>query len=188
MKGLDSTKKRKCKHCKEYVTGWIKVPAGVFCNFDHAIDFANTPKIKELGEDRRWEQKKKKARDNDRSYWLKKAQQDFNAWVRVRDAKEPCISCQRHHQGQYHAGHYRSVGANPELRFEPINNNKQCMPCNTHLSGNLINYRINLLQKIGQEKLDWLEGNHKPKHYIINDLKEISKKYLKLKRELEKQN
>lgn len=181
---MTNTKKRKCKHCKEYVTGWVKVPAGVFCNYDHAIAFASKPKIKEQGENKRWAEKKKKARDEDRGYWLKKAQQDFNAWVRLRDRQEPCISCQRHHEGQYHAGHYRSVGANPELRFEPLNNHKQCMPCNTHLSGNLINYRVNLLQKIGKEKLDWVEGYHEAKHYIIEDLKEISRIYLEKKKAL----
>lgn len=174
---MSNTRKRKCKYCAEYVTGWIKVPAGVFCNFDHAIAFANQPKIKAATEKKIHAEKKTRIRDNDRSYWLKTAQTAFNAYIRKRDEHLPCISCQRHHSGQYHAGHYRSVGGNPELRFEPLNNNKQCMPCNSHLSGNLIDYRINLIKKIGQEKVDWLEGPHEPKRYTIEDLKELSKYY-----------
>ena len=174
---MTNQRKRKCKFCGEYVRDWISVPAGTFCNYDHAIQFANKPKIKAKAERVIHAEKKKKLRDNDRGYWAKSAQAAFNAYIRKRDEALPCISCQRHHTGQYHAGHYRSVGGNPELRFEPLNNNKQCMPCNSHLSGNLIDYRINLIKKIGQDKVDWLEGPHKAKRYTLDDLKEIQAKY-----------
>ena len=46
-----------------------------------------------------------------RNEWLKEAQIAFNAFIRIRDIELPCISCGRHHTGQYHAGHYRSVGS-----------------------------------------------------------------------------
>jgi hypothetical protein len=52
---------------------------------------------------------------------LKELQAAFNQWIRLRDAGQPCIACGRYHQGQLHAGHYRSVGSCPELRFEPDN-------------------------------------------------------------------
>ena len=77
----------------------------------------------------------------------------------------------------FDAGHYRSVGANPELRFEELNCNSQCVRCNRELSGNVANYRINLLKKIGEENLAWLEGSHEPKRYKIDDLKEVIAKY-----------
>jgi hypothetical protein len=117
---------------------------------------------------------------------LKEAQREFNAFIRERDQDQPCISCGRHHQGQYHAGHYRSVGSAPELRFEEDNCHKQCSVCNNHLSGNLINYRINLIKKIGLERVEWLEGPHDPKNYIIEEVKDIKKKYRKETRELKK--
>ena len=110
------------------------------------------------------------------------AQAAFNAWIRHRDDKLPCISCQRHHTGQYHAGHYRAVGSNPALRFEPLNVHKQCSVCNNHKSGNLTEYRINLLKRIGQQALDWLEGPHDAKKYTIEDLRQIRDEYrLKLR-------
>ncbi len=112
-----------------------------------------------------------------RSQWAGEAQAAFNAWVRERDHGLPCISCGRHHQGQWHAGHYRSVGAAPELRFEPLNVHRQCAPCNTHKSGNAIEYRINLVRRIGEEKVEWLEGHHEPKKYTIDELKEIKRTY-----------
>ena len=117
---------------------------------------------------------------------LKDTQVAFNAWVRARDADLPCISCGRHHEGQYHAGHYRTVGANPELRFEPLNAWKQCAPCNNHLSGNLINYRISLLQRIGEEKVAWLEGPHQAKKHTIEELKAMTADYRAKTRELKR--
>lgn len=114
-----------------------------------------------------------------RSQWLKECQQVFNAFIRERDKSEPCISCERHHNGQYHAGHYKSVGANPELRFDESNCHKQCAPCNNHLSGNISNYRPRLGDKIGDKELAKLEGPHKAKKYTIEELKELKKFYQK---------
>jgi len=125
----------------------------------------------------RVEAKKALERLKTRSDWLKDAQVVFNQYIRERDKLEPCISCSRHHQGQYHAGHYLSTGARPNLRFVENNVHKQCQPCNTHLSGNLINYRINLIQKIGVEAVVQLETDFEPKKYTIDDLKEIIKIY-----------
>jgi hypothetical protein len=112
-----------------------------------------------------------------RSDWMKEAQVAFNAWIRERDKDLPCISCQRHHKGQYHAGHYRSVGACPELRFEPLNVHKQCSACNNYKSGNILEYRLNLIAKIGQEKVDWIEGKHDPVKYTVEDFREIRDRY-----------
>lgn len=169
--------KRKCKHCKEYVTDWVKLPVGTFCCMEHALEFARQPVNKEKASKKRQADKKKKLLDDDRSYQLKQAQAAFNAYIRARDKQEPCISCGRNHAGQYHAGHYRTVGANPELRFEELNCHKQCAPCNNHLSGNIVNYRINLIEKIGLASVEWLEGPHDPKKYTIEEIKEIRRIY-----------
>lgn len=92
----------------------------------------------------------------------RKAQTAFNAYIRERDAGEACISCGRFHDGQWHAGHYLTTAAHPELRFDPRNCHKQCAPCNNHLSGNLVAFRKGLVQRYGQELVDWLEGPHEP--------------------------
>lgn len=112
-----------------------------------------------------------------KSQWAREAQASFNAFIRLRDADQPCISCGRHHQGQYHAGHYLSVGARPELRFNEFNVHKQCSPCNTHLSGNAINFRRALMEKLGTELVDALEGLHQPFRYTIDHLKAIKAEY-----------
>jgi len=123
--------------------------------------------------------KKKELKDNDKPLREKAAQASFNAFIRLRDDARSCISCGRHHTGQYHAGHYRSRGAHPELRFEELNCHKQCAPCNNHLSGNISNYRPALIEKIGQDKVDWIEGPHEPKKYTCAELKEIELLYKK---------
>lgn len=178
QKGRDvAVSKRRCKWCREYFDEWVTYPAGTFCTLEHALEYARQPKQVAKAERKVHRERVRKLRDNDRGYWLKKAQAAFNAYIRSRDKSDPCISCQRHHEGQYHAGHYRTVGSCPELRFDPLNCHKQCAPCNNHLSGNLVLYRQNLLVKIGQEKLDWLEGSHEPKRYSIDDLKAIESEY-----------
>jgi hypothetical protein len=108
---------------------------------------------------------------------LKELQTVFNQWIRLRDAGQPCIACGRQHQGQLHAGHYRSVGSCPELRFEPDNCHLSCQPCNTHLSGNLIPYRANLIKKIGIERVEWIEGSHEPKKYTLAEIEEMKAFY-----------
>ena len=129
----------------------------------------------------------KRERLKSRSDYAKEAQTAFNHWVRLRDKGRPCISCGRYHQGQNHAGHFLSVGARPELRYEPLNVWLQCAPCNTHLSGNAVLFRAALVREIGVEKVEWLEGPHEPRKYTVDDLKEIKRIYSAKARELLKQ-
>lgn len=127
-----------------------------------------------------------KERIKSRGDYLREAQTAFNAWVRERDADLACISCNRHHQGKYDAGHYRTVGSNPALRFNPFNCHKQCVPCNQHKSGDIVNYRINLVAKIGGDKVAWLEGFHEPMRYTIEDLQGIKAHYRALVRQMKR--
>ena len=158
-----------------------------FCSSAHAVEYAISIKDKALARrkaanDREF-RKETKARKNkikSKGDWAKEAQQAFNRYIRLRDHGQPCISCQRHHQGQYHAGHYKSVGAHPELRFEESQVHLQCQPCNAHLSGNILNYRPNLIERIGLERVEWIEGPHEPKRYSIEDLQAIKAKYKKM--------
>ena len=112
-----------------------------------------------------------------RSQWLREAQAAFNAYIRARDDHRHCISCLRHHEGQWHAGHYLSIGARPELRFDEANCWKQCAPCNTHLSGNLVLYRSELIRRIGRAAVEALEGPHPPKKWTVDELRQIKADY-----------
>jgi len=150
-----------------------------------AIKDVNQAKArKSLAEVGRKELQAAKERIKPRAQYMREAQAVFNEWVRLRDASAPCISCGRHHDGKYDAGHYRTVGSNPALRFEPLNCHKQCVPCNRHKSGDIVNYRINLVARIGVDRVDWLEGPHEAQRYTIEQLKEIKAQYRAKIREL----
>lgn len=185
-----------CKHCKKGVetSKGIKPPAGFFCSHECATKWGQAERDRQRlkkARDAEGKLKKKYAKQkrefklNDRTLRDKEAQKAFNAYIRLRDKDDPCISCGRHHEGQYHAGHYKTRGAHPELRFEELNCHKQCSACNNHLSGNIANYRPNLINKIGVDKLDWLEGPHDVIKYSCEELKEIELKYKAMKKELD---
>ena len=179
-------RKKRCKVCKTMFTparDFQAVCGEIACAIAHAP--ANQVRArKALADVERREIKVRKEKLKSRAEHLKDTQTAFNAWVRERDAEQPCISCGRHHQGKYDAGHYRTVGSNPALRFEPLNCHRQCSPCNTQLSGNIVNYRITLVKRIGAEAVDWLEGPHEPKKYTVEDLKAMTADYRAKTREL----
>ncbi|EFA5318602.1 recombination protein NinG [Escherichia coli] len=132
-------------------------------------------------------QAKKRLEVKPLSYFAKQAQQAFNEFIRYRDRHLPCISCGRHHDGQYHAGHFRTTGANPELRFNEDNCHRQCAPCNNHLSGNLIAYRPALIAKIGQSRFDDLMGPHELPKWKRDDYIRIRDEYRAKLKELKQQ-
>lgn len=105
----------------------------------------------------------------------KEAQTVINRYVRLRDAHLGCISCNKPASwgGQWHCSHFRSVGAAPHIRYNLWNMNRACSVCNNHLSGNIAGYRPKLIEKIGQNKVDWLERNHSVARHDIPYLKRI---------------
>ncbi|MEX5536022.1 recombination protein NinG [Pseudomonas syringae] len=142
---------------------------------------------KALAQVERSEIKMRKEKLKPRAHHVSDTQKAFNAWIRTRDAGQPCISCGTTADVQYCAGHYRTTAACPELRFEPLNVHLQCnRNCNMGKSGNLLGYRPGLMAKIGAEALAWLEGPHQPQKYTIEELKALTAKYRALTRELKK--
>ena len=133
--------------------------------------------------DKKHKARKREFNDNDKALRRKSAQTAFNAYIRFRDSNCSCISCGRSSGAKVNAGHYKSVGSSPELRFNELNCHLQCEHCNMFKSGNIENYRINLIKKIGLDKVEWLEGKHEPKKYTCEELKEIELKYKRLIKE-----
>ncbi|MCF9000492.1 recombination protein NinG [Pseudomonas syringae] len=183
-------RRKRCPSCRVMFTP-ARAGQAVCGEIDCAIAHGQSEKGraiagKALAEVGRREIKVRKEALKSRSDHMKDTQQAFNEWVRHRDAAMPCVSCGRHHQGKYDAGHYRTVGSNPALRFEPLNCHKQCVPCNQHKSGNVVEYRLELVRRIGVVNVEWLEGPHEPQKYTIEELKAITAKYRALTRELKK--
>lgn len=123
--------------------------------------------------------------------WTREAQAAFNAFIRARDAGKPCICCGRHSAGQAHggdwdAGHYRSRGAAPHLRFDERNVHAQLKQCNRFASGNVVGYRAGLIERLGLQAVEALEADQAPRHLSIDDLAEIKRSYAAKARELKK--
>lgn len=109
--------------------------------------------------------------------WLKEAQTIFNKYIRLRDTGLNCISCDKPPLKK-NAGHYFSSGGHSNVRFDEDNVHLQCEHCNTFLSGNLLNYQIEIQKKIGAQKLlELQERAHLTKKWTIDELKEIIKTY-----------
>ncbi len=181
--------RRKCHECRSwFIPKYANV---VWCCPEHGAAIALKRRSKEHQKAIQTQEKKRRLAEMEQrdklkirklavkplSYFAKQAQTEFNAYIRERDTGDPCISCGRYHDGQYHAGHYRTVGSNPELRFNEDNCHRQCAPCNDHLSGNIAAYTPNLIAKIGQARFDALMGPHEAQRYRREDFERIRDQY-----------
>jgi len=169
---------KKCRVCKDKFP--VELPNQIVCCPSCALawNFKQQANDKDKKEKLfKAETKRLKASIKTRGKWTAEAQQAFNKWVRLSQADQPCISCGLSTGCKVNAGHYLSVGAHPELRFNEDNVHLQCEKCNCFLSGNQVKYRARLIDKIGIERVEWLEGPHPVAKLSIEELKEIKEEY-----------
>ncbi len=139
----------------------------------------------------RKEVKAQKEKLKSRGEHMRETQIAFNAYIRLRDqlAGHACISSGKPLDwsgNAVDAGHYRSVGSAPHLRFDEKNCHAQSKQDNRFLSGNAVDYRIGLIARIGLEAVDALEADQSVRKYTIDDLKTIKAHYRALARELKR--
>lgn len=177
-------KPKKCKSCG--VQFFPSNSMVIVCGFACALDYGRS--IVETKKKKAHVAQKKDYLANDKSFQRAKAQKAFNEFIRLRDAHLGCISCDKPADwfGQWAAGHYKTVGARSDLRFNEDNVHKQCnRDCNKGKSGNVGMYRIRLIQKIGIERVDALEADiETPKKYTAEDYAAITKTYQQKIKEL----
>ncbi|MFA5027009.1 MAG: recombination protein NinG [Candidatus Methylomirabilota bacterium] len=114
--------------------------------------------------------------------YINEAQAAFNKFIRVRDSGKPCICCGKaiplaETGGSGDAGHYRSVGSAPHLRFDERNCHLQDKQCNRWGSGRAVDYRIGLIQRIGLQAVEALEADQEPRKWSIEELRAIRDTY-----------
>lgn len=187
---------KKCRVAECRATFVPAQPFQTWCSPDCAVAIIRQRQEKQrksFAQRERREIKVRKEKLKTRADHLREAQAAVNEYVRLRDAHLPCISCDSMPNdndlmtgSRWDAGHYRSVGACPELRFEPLNIHRQCVKCNRNLSGNAVEYRIRLVLRIGAETVAWLEGPHEPRKYTVEEIKTIKAEYRAKTRELKK--
>ena len=190
-------KQPKAKKCKVASCGATFVPARLgqsVCSPACAI--IDAPRHQEkarksLAQVERKEIKVRKEKLKSRGEHMREAQQAFNEFIRARDqaAGHPCISSGKPLDwsgNAVDAGHYRSVGSAPHLRFDERNCHAQSKQDNRFLSGNAVDYRIGLIARIGQEAVDALEADQSVRKYTIDEIKAIKAEYRAKTRELKR--
>ena len=176
-------KQKKCRHCKTLFTPVM--PMQIVCGIECAKAIARKKREKvEKANDRQ-----KREQLKTRSQWMKEAQIAFNAFIRERDKDKSCICCgyplsKDSVGGGFDAGHYRSVGSAPHLRFNESNCHGQRKQCNRYGAGRAVDYRIGLVVRIGLAAVETLESDQTPRHYTIADLKAIKSEYVQKLKEL----
>ena len=83
--------------------------------------------------------------DTDKKHWKNKAKTKCHEYIRLRDHALPCISCNKFHVGQFHAGHFQTRAAKSELQFHEWNIQKECSQCNFFASTQDRKYRPNVV-------------------------------------------
>jgi hypothetical protein len=162
------TNPRKCKVCRQPFAPARQMQS--VCGYECSLSLAVSKRAKAekaAAVKERKELRERKEKLKTRQDWLREAQACVNRYVRARDARHGCVSCDRPAtwDGQWHASHLRSVGAASAVRFHLWNIHKACSICNNHLSGNLGEYRPRLVERIGPHRVDWLyRQNHIVRH------------------------
>ncbi len=155
------------------------------CDWGCALSLAISDRAKaekrELAKEKR-ETRAKLIEKKGRGYWMAAAQKEFNTFIRLRDqlAGHPCISSGRPLNwtgNAVDAGHYRSRGSAPHLRFDERNCHAQSKQENRYASGNVVDYRLGLIARIGLEAVEALECDQEPRKWSIDDLKQIKATY-----------
>lgn len=162
------------------------------CSPEHAIELVIADKLKKVAAAKRKEAQETKRRKDEiksRAEHLDDCQKAANLVARLRDLKAGygCISCgSTSSYPRWQGGHYLSVGAYPQNRFNLDNIHLQCLHCNMHKGGNASPYRSALIAKIGLERVEKLECNQEIPKWTIEEIIAMKKEFQRMAKELKK--
>jgi len=142
----------------------------------YALSIAEKIKAKREKADRK-ETKAKLAELKPLQYWLKRTEKAVNTFVRERDREMSCISCGTNDAAEWHASHWKSVGANSALRFDTANIHKSCDQCNVFKGGNATEYEARLPARIGQAEFDRLKNSPRSRKWTREECQAIEQEF-----------
>lgn len=183
-----------CKACRQKFEprSPLAVVCSVACSIVHGKTVTKQQKAKQQRQERAQDKIKREAM---KTYpqLIRECQKAFNAVVRYRDmmAGYPCISSGRPldwNGNAVDAGHYRSTGSAPHLRFNFDNCHAQSKHDNLWKSGNAVDYRINLIARIGLARVEALESDNTPANWSHDDLRQMMGEFRSMLREMKKGN
>lgn len=182
--------KRMCKYHGTRTRTYVVVNKMAFCEFEFAVKWANENKI--IGKKKIETEKRKKGKVRlkelmSRSKWYEKLQRLVNQYAKhVKEKDASCCTCGASNN-KIDAGHFRSVGSCPELRFELTNIHNQCsVNCNQIGAGKRAEYNEYIINRYGIDHYNWLIGPHpdlKEKFPTWEDIEKEILRYRKLLRD-----
>jgi hypothetical protein len=189
-------RRTRCKHCQgKLETGQRILHPACIDDFSIAeaarIERKKAKEARDAAKVERAETRRRKEESKTNRDLIKEAQREFNAYIRERDRDQPCICCglplgTGEVGGAYDAGHYRSTGSASHLRFNEDNCHAQRKQCNRYGAGRAVDYRIGLIGRIGEEKVDALESDNDPHKWTREELTAIRDTYKAKLKEMRK--
>jgi len=183
-----TVKPKKCRVCREEYTPSrpMQIVCGPACGYQHARNIAAADAKKAATEQGKRDRAQREALKTIPEL-VKEAQTAFNTWIRTRDRLSgvPCICCgspldwgaQGVRGHSVDAGHYRSTGSAPHLRFDERNVHAQRVICNRHGAGRAVDYRIGLIRRIGLQAVEALETDYRVRKWTREELRDIRNTY-----------
>lgn len=174
-------KQRKCKECKEYFIPAPNMFLPPTCEkYDCRLSYANkhlSNKVKAKKKANRAELIK--YNQSDVKLRMELAKRIVQMYVRLRDVNESCIVCRKLVAKQWDGGHYMNSQYFSAVRFNTLNIHKQCSHCNGWNNEDKQTYRIHLIDKIGLDKVEWLEAQNQTVKYDAEYLNKLIKTFRK---------
>ena len=123
---------------------------------------------------------------------IAEAQISFNSFIRLRDRHQTCIDCGKPFEpsrpgGSVDAGHFRSRGAAPNLRFCEDNAFAQRKNCNRPGGATAADFRAGVVARIGEARTLAVEADNAAHKWTHEELIEIRARYIAKRKELENQ-
>lgn len=181
-------RRTRCPHCK------AKLDAGQRIHPECIDGYAEAQAAKREREEAkaaRMAARLERASDRERREALKRipeleedCRKIVQAIARIRDRHDGCISCHvgPNYDGQWHGSHFRAHGGCSSVQFHLWNIHKACAQCNYFKGGNIAAYRPRLIEKIGADRVEWLECQPKSKKFsrdYLNRFKTVMGKRLR---------
>jgi len=151
-----ANKRRRCSQCKSYkiAEDGIVIHNTFFCDIECCTKkaFGGIQK----GSDIIHKAKKKVYNENKLSTRKRATKEICHEYIRLRDKDKLCICCNEPLGDDFHAGHWLESGNNPKVRYDEDNIHGQRAYCNTYKGGDSGNYKENLIERIGLERVNRL--------------------------------
>nr|WP_090685761.1 recombination protein NinG [Paraburkholderia phenazinium] len=186
-------KPKRCRHCGNSFAPISSMSKA--CSVPCALALNDAAKKKSAAKALKVERKSMKERAiklKTRREWIAEAQVAVNKVARLRDqlAGYGCISCEGRPKARYgggmDAGHYRSVGSAPHMRYYLTQICGQCKQCNRDYGGMSVEFRRGLIERIGVNRVEEIEAMQGAAKWDIDYLKRLKKVMQKKARRLEK--